>query len=91
MELAMLDELHAAGLIKEEEYQQAVQRIKDRYREEDAEKSATVHSEYADMVKNLFESFSRLFKDGAKDGQQFWNNLGSAATAAYSVMSAALS
>ena len=91
MELAMLDELHAAGLIKEEEYQQAVQRIKDRYREEDAEKAATVHSEYADMVKNLFESFSRLFKDGAKDGQQFWNNLGSAATAAYSVMSAALS
>lgn len=91
MELAMLDELHRQGLIKEEEYQQAVQRIKDRYREEDAEKAATVHSEYADMVKNLFESFSRLFKDGAKDGQQFWNNLGSAATAAYSVMSAALS
>lgn len=91
MELAVLDSLHDQGLISEKEYQKAVADIKDRYRNEDREKAMTVQSEYADMLLNLTDSFSKFFNDLGDEGSDFWGNLSKAATAAFTVMSAILS
>lgn len=91
MEIRILDELHAAGLISEEQYQQALQKIRDKYREEDKGKRQQVQSEYTDMVKNLFDSFEELFANAGKGGADFWNSLASAAQSAYAVMASIMS
>lgn len=91
MELAVLEQVHAAGLLSEEEYQKAIQAIKDKYRDKDKENAAKTNSEYGDMVKNLYTSFSDLFKNAGKGGQDFWDSLASAAQGAYAVISSVLS
>lgn len=91
MELRILDELHAAGLISEEQYQQAIQKIKDKYREEDRSKKQQVQSEYFDMVKNLYDSFTELFANAGKGGKEFWTSLSNAAQSAYAVMASIMS
>lgn len=90
-ELAIMAELHSKGLISEEEYQRAVNDIKDKYRQEDTDKARTVQSEYADMVVNLYDAFKSFFNGLGKEGSNFWNNLSNLATASFSVMSAGLS
>lgn len=91
MEIRILDELHAAGLISEEQYQQALQKIRDKYREEDKSKKQQVQSEYTDMVKNLYDSFEELFANAGKGGADFWNSLAKAAQSAYAVMASIMS
>lgn len=91
MEIRILDELHAAGLISEEQYQQALQKIRDKYREEDKSKKQQVQSEYTDMVKNLYDSFKELFTNAGKGGADFWNSLAKAAQSAYAVMASIMS
>lgn len=90
-EIRILDELHAAGLISEEQYQQALQKIRDKYREEDKSKQQQVQSEYTDMVKNLYDSFKELFANAGKGGADFWNSLSNAAQSAYAVMASIMS
>lgn len=91
LEIEILDNLHAQGLISEEEYQRALADIKDKYRKEDAEKNRTIQSEQFDMVNNLYTSFSDLFKNLGKEGADFWEDLSEAAQAAFAVMGAMLS
>jgi len=91
MEIRILDELHASGLISEEQYQQALQKIRDKYREEDKGKQQQVQSEYTDMVKNLYDSFTELFANAGKGGADFWNSLARAAQSAYAVMASIMS
>lgn len=90
-ELRILESLHEQKLISEEEYQKARRAIIDKYEDEDREKARRVQSEYADMVVNLYDSFSKFFSELGQDGTDFWNNLSDAATAAYAIMGAALS
>ncbi len=91
IEISILDELHAKGLISEEQYQRAVKEIKDKYRREDIDKARQTQSDYADMVLNLYESFSKFFSEMGKEGSRFWDNLANAAQAAYAIIGAALS
>lgn len=90
-ELDMLEELHKQKLISEEEYQKAVNAVKQKYRDEDLGKSRETQSEYADTVLNLYTSFSKFFENLGKEGANFWDNLSSCATAAVAVVGAALS
>lgn len=90
-ELRLLDQLHEQKLISEEEYQRARQAIINKYEREDMDKARTVQSEYADMVLNLYNSFSKFFSELGQDGSNFWDNLSGAATAAFSIIGAALS
>ena len=91
LELDILKDLHEKKLISESEYQKAVAAIKEKYRKEDQDKARKTGSEYADMVVNLYNSFSKFFNDLGKEGASFWDNLSDAATSAYAVMGAALS
>lgn len=91
MEIAILDNLKNEGLISEEQYQKAVADIKKKYRDEDVAKARKVQSEYADMVVNLYDSFSKLFSEMGKEGTDFWSNLSDAATASLAVISTMLS
>lgn len=91
MELNVLDELHKKGLLSEEEYNRAVAGVKRRYMNEDIANARKTQSEYADLVVNLYTSFSKFFEDLGKKGTNFWDNLASASQAAYALMSAALS
>lgn len=91
MELEILDELHKQGLISEEEYQKAVAKIKQKFREEDREKNRTIQNEYSDMVENLYYSFSDLFDALGQKGCDFWENLSNAAETAFSTIGAMLS
>lgn len=90
-ELAIMAELHQRGLISEEEYQRAVNDIKDKYRREDIDKARTVQSEYTDMVLNLTTSFKKFFDELGQDGTDFWDNLSNLASSAFAVMSAFIS
>ncbi len=91
MELAVLEQVHAAGLLSEEEYQKAIQAIKDKYRDKNKEDASKVSSEYFDLIHNLYKAFKTLFADGTKDSKKFWDNMANAAQSAYAVMSAVLS
>lgn len=88
MELSIVDDLHAKGLISEEEYQKAIAKIKQRYIEEDIQKARSVKSEYADIALGLYNSFSRLFNDLGQQGSDFWENLSNAGEAAFTVIGA---
>lgn len=90
-ELDILEELHRQQLISEEEYQKAIRAIKQKYRDEDLDNARQTQSEYADMVLNLYTSFSKFFEELGKDGTNFWDNLSDCATAAVAVVGAALS
>lgn len=90
-ELDILEELHRQQLISEEEYQKAIRAIKQKYRDEDIDNARQTQSEYADMVLNLYNSFSKFFEELGKDGTNFWDNLSNCATAAVAVVGAALS
>lgn len=90
-ELAIMAELHQRGLISEEEYQRAVNDIKDKYRREDIDKARTVQSEYADMVMNLTTSFKKFFDELGQEGTNFWDNLSNLASSAFAVMSSFIS
>lgn len=90
-ELRILDMLLEKKLISEEEFQKARRAIINKYEEEDIDKARTVQSEYADMVLNLYNSFSKFFSELGQEGTDFWGDLSDAATAAFSIMGAALS
>lgn len=90
-ELDILKELHTQGLITEKEYQRAVQDVKDKYRNEDIEKARKTQSQYADMVFNLYTSFSKFFAELGKEGTNFWDNLSECATASVAVVGAVMS
>ena len=91
MELAIIEKLHKDGLISEEQYQKAIRKIKQKYREEDYKNASEVQSEYTDMVYNLVTSFSDLFKNLGEQGADFWEDLAKCAEASFAVMSAMLS
>lgn len=94
-ELELLTELHKQGLISEEAYQEAVAKIKKHYRDEENDErkknSEGIKTEYNDMVNNLHDSFKNLFESLKEGGGNMWNNIAEAATAAFAVMSAAMS
>lgn len=91
MQLDMLGELHRQGLISEEEYQRAVNDIRQESMDKDVERARTVESEYGDMVWNLYTTFSKFFSELGQEGTNFWENLAGAAQAAFAVMGAAMS
>lgn len=90
MELAILDQLLKEKLIKEEDYQKAVRKVKDKYIEEDEKKLDRVESEHAELVENVYDSFTKLFNELGEAGTDFWNNLTEASQAAFALMSAML-
>lgn len=89
-EIAMMKGLYDAKLITEEQYQQAVADIKEKYLQEDRQRLRKTQSEYADMCLNVYDSFKKLFAD-IKDGGKFsLDNLAAATSAAFAVMTAAM-
>lgn len=90
LELSMLEQLQRDGFITWEEYLQAKEDMEDEYRDKDRERLRRTQSEYADMVLNIWGSFSKLFKDIADGGSFSFDKLASAAQAAFTVMGASL-
>ena len=89
-ELAMMKGIYDAKLITEEQYQQAVADIKEKYLQEDRQRLRKTQSEYADMCLNVYDSFKKLFAD-IKDGGKFsLDNLAAATSAAFAAMTAAM-
>lgn len=89
-EMSILDELHKQKLISEEEYQKAALNIKQKYRDEDLEKSRVANSEYGDMATNLYTSLSD-FLDLLRNGVFDWDKFSNAAEAAFAIVNAAIS
>lgn len=87
-EIAMMKGLLDAKLITEEQYQQAVADIKDKYAQEDRDRLRKTDSEYADMCLNVFDSFKKLFNDIKDGGKLSMDNVAAAASSAFAVMSA---
>lgn len=91
MELQILEDLHDKGLISEEEYQKAVNRIKKKYRDEDLEKFYEATNEYDSMIINLYEAFTDLFANLGDHSDEFWSRLAKSGEAAFAVMGAMMS
>lgn len=91
IELEMLEELHRQKLISEERYQKAVQAIKRKYREEDKRSSKEAHSEYGDMLNNLYTSLKEFFENLGQEGSNFWGNLGDIMQSAVAITGAVIS
>lgn len=88
-ELSMMKALLDAKLITQEQYEEAVAKIKERYAEQDIERYRKTKSEHADMVVDMYTSFKKLF-DGIAEGKFSFDNLAEAAQSAFAVMSAGL-
>lgn len=89
-ELDMLKSLYDAKLISEENYQEAVNDIKNKNMLADQERHRKTQSEYGDMVLNIRNSFKILFDDIKDGGKLSLDNLASATESAFAVMGAAL-
>ena len=84
-ELAMLEQLHARGLISEKDYQEAVKKLKEKYRDEDLENAQGIKSEFVDILKDMSEAFAGLL-EGFN-----WDDLTKLVENACALMSAAVS
>ena len=88
--IAGLEEMHKAGLITEEQYQKALEDIRRDARDKEIDQVRKVSSEYADMVINIWTSFSDLFKHIKEGGGDLAADLATATQAALAVMTAGL-
>lgn len=84
-ELAMLEQLHARELISEKDYQEAVKKLKEKYRDEDLENAQGIKSEFEDILKDMSEAFADLL-EGFN-----WDDLTKLVENACALMSAAVS
>lgn len=86
-EISTLKSLREAGLITEQQYAQAVNDVKQKYREIDIDNARRTNSEHADMVVELFNAYENLFQ-GISSGAGFsFDDLSEAATATFAVLS----
>lgn len=85
-ELAVLDEMHTAGLVKEEEYQQLRKAIQDKY----TKGGKFSDGGYGDMLTNMYTSIDALISGTTDKTISSMQRIGSVAQATWAVAGAAL-
>lgn len=86
-ELEILDKLHEAGLVSEEEYQRAIAAIKDKYRNREEEKSSEATSTIANDLIRFKDDFDDLINSFGEGWEKMIDNIGKLAESAYTIMS----
>lgn len=86
MELAVLDETHKAGLVKEEEYQQLRKAIQQKY----AMGGKFSDGGYGDMLANLYSSWNDIVNGTTENISEKMGQIGTAAQSAWAIAGAAL-
>lgn len=85
-ELATLDEMHTAGLVKEEEYQQLRMAIQEKYTKGDKFSDGG----YGDMLTNMYTSIDALIAGTTDNTVSRMQRIGAVAQATWAVAGAAL-
>lgn len=85
-ELATLDEMHTAGLVKEEEYQQLRMAIQEKYTKGDKFSDGG----YGDMLTNMYTSIDALIAGTTDNTVSSMQRIGAVAQATWAVAGAAL-
>lgn len=85
-ELAVLDEMHTAGLVKEEEYQQQRKAIQDKY----TKGGKFSDGGYGDMLTNMYTSIDALISGTTDNTISSMQRIGSVAQATWAIAGAAL-
>lgn len=85
-ELAVLDEMHTAGLVKEEEYQQLRKAIQDKY----TKGGKFSDGGYGDMLTNMYTSIDALISGTTDNTISSMQRIGSVAQATWAIAGAAL-
>lgn len=86
VELAVLDELYAAELIKEEEYNKLREKILNKYSAKDVDRG----SEYYNVVKSMHDSITALFSKSEDDTVSFVSKVADGIATAVQVAQMAL-
>ena len=89
MELAVLDEMHKAGLVKEEEYQRLRKAIQEKYSNNEETKKISDNG-YGDMLANLYSSWNDLVNSTTENISERMGQIGTAAQSAWALAGAAL-
>ncbi len=85
-ELGVLDEMHNAGLVKEEEYQQLRKAIQDKY----TKGGKFSDGGYGDMLTNMYTSIDALISGTTDNTISSMQRIGSVAQATWAIAGAAL-
>ena len=85
-ELIVLDEMHTAGLVKEEEYQQLRKAIQEKYTQGDKFSDGG----YGDMLTNMYTSIDALIAGTTDNTVSSMQRIGAVAQATWAVAGAAL-
>lgn len=85
-ELVVLDEMHTAGLVKEEEYQQLRKAIQEKYTKGDKFSDGG----YGDMLTNMYTSIDALIAGTTDNTVSSMQRIGAVAQATWAVAGAAL-
>lgn len=88
LELASLKSLLDSKLITWQEYNAAVNKLDEEYRDKAIQRASDVGNEYSDMTLSVWNSFKTLFEDISDGGEFCLDNLAKAAQSAFAVMSA---
>ena len=89
MELGVLDEMHTAGLVKEEEYQRLRKAIQEKYSNNEETKKISDNG-YGDMLANLYSSWNDLVNSTTENISERMGQIGTAAQSAWAIAGAAL-
>ncbi len=89
-ELDVVEYLYKAGLLKEEEYQQAKEKIREKYREEDDEKVRELYSKYVNQLKRVKDDFKGLVDSLGQDWKDVLENIAKVAESTFEIISAYL-
>lgn len=85
-EIDVLDALHDAGILSEEEYQKALQAIKDKYRDKESAKRREARSNEADQLEQLKNDYETLLQDIGKGWEILFEDIGKLAESAYTIL-----
>ena len=89
MELGVLEEMHKAGLVKEEEYQRLRKAIQEKYSNNEETKKISDNG-YGDMLVNLYSSWNDLVNSTTENISEKMGQIGTAAQSAWAIAGAAL-
>ncbi|MDE6272914.1 MAG: phage tail tape measure protein [Muribaculaceae bacterium] len=90
-DLDIIDSLYEQGLMKEEEYEAAKQRIKDKYAKMPFDKARAAGSSFVNQLLDIYEAWQSFFSKTEDDADNWSIKIGKMASAAFAVISAGLS
>ena len=89
-DLKQIESLYNQGLVSEEEYQSAKERIEKFYNNKQTQRVRQIGSEHTNQLLDIYEAWKNFFDKSNDDGENWASKLGKLASSVFAVMNAGM-